>query len=172
MIAWGADIGFRRVSLAGVDAERSMLHVATRATGSSIELSDPETMHALQLVTLSAAEELMAELGKPELIYVEQPTVQKKHSNEKVHYGYALVTAALVSMQLAPVDGIKVNTWKMRALGKGFGLADKATVLTWAARFGYDGDSEDEADALGIAVAGLQQLKALAEPSHTQMTLG
>lgn len=172
MIAWGADIGYRRVSLAAVDGEASTFAVASQSVPGPDQLDEAHTMHALQLHTAMAATRLLEDEGMaPDLIYVERPMTVKKRSNEKMHYSYALVCAQLVTLGV-PVIGIQVNSWKLRALGEGFGRANDGTVLAWAHRFGYGGVSQDEADAIGVAVAALQQLRAEAEPDHEQMTLG
>lgn len=179
MIAWGADIGYRRLSLAAVQLDPPMFHVVTHVLPGPQELDEAGTMRALQSHALMAALELRDEFdgALPGLILVERPMVQKFHANEKMHYSYALVTAELSRFAMScdgqpPVRGIQVNTWRKNALGEGFGRADKNTVLAWARRFGYGGSSHDEADAIGVAVAGLQQLRAEAAPEHEQMTLG
>jgi Holliday junction resolvasome RuvABC endonuclease subunit len=57
-------------------------------------------------------------------------------------------TSAVVEAQRSP------GAWKRLALGAGFGNAKKPQIVAWArAECGYAGALEDEADALGIAVA-------------------
>lgn len=158
MIAWGADIGFRRISLAALDSDAHTFEVVRGVTAPADKIDDGDNMALLQDVTIDLAHDLAERHGVPDRITVEVPTVVKNRANEKMHYAFALVTAALVATRFAPVEPIHVGTWRKLTLGNG--RADKAEALAWAQRLGYGGDSHDDADALGIAAASLARMKA------------
>lgn len=74
------------------------------------------------------------------------------HPNSQRFLG---VTIAAAFAELSSRVGLaNSSTWKCDALGDGHGHAEKAEVLLWARDdLGYTGTLQDEADALGIAVA-------------------
>lgn len=158
MIAWGADIGFRRVSLAALDSATNTFEVVRGVTAPADKVDDADNMALLQDVTIDLAHDLAERTGVPDRITVEVPTVVKNRANEKMHYAFALVTSALVATRFAPVESIHVATWRKLTLGHGH--ASKQEALEWAARIGYEGVSHDDADALGIAAASLARMKA------------
>lgn len=175
MIVWGADIGMRRISLAAValdDDGQATFHVLSGKVPGPDKVGHAETFVLLGAKTERLATELVAEMGgKPDRCKVEKPAAHPDRGvSQEMSWSYAINMAAL--HPFGPTDGIMPQSWKSRSLGKGFGRADKNTILAWARRFGYGGSSHDEADAIGIAVAGLQMLRAEVESAHEQMTLG
>jgi hypothetical protein len=66
-------------------------------------------------------------------------------------FGVTLAGLGLALGPDVPVDFVGPTTWKARALGQGYGHAEKETVQRWAREtFGWRGSVEDEADALGV----------------------
>jgi hypothetical protein len=108
--------------------------------------------------------------GAPAGIYLEEPfggsdkpgpggRIIKPHPH--AFYFVGLVRCALGHLFAQPeVQMISPSTWKARALGTGHGFAKKPEIMQWAHEIGYTGNSEDEADALGIATAGAVILSA------------
>jgi hypothetical protein len=104
------------------------------------------------------------EWGYPALIAVEQP-FSSSHQTEPV--SYMALTCLLVALGLrvpeAEVLVMPPQSWKKKATGvgsTGHGLtqnerrkAEKARLMEWARSVGYLGQSQDEADACGIATA-------------------
>jgi hypothetical protein len=104
------------------------------------------------------------EWGSPALIAVEQP-FSSSHQTEPV--SYMALTCLLVALGLrvpeAEVLVMPPQSWKKKATGvgsTGHGLtqnerrkAEKARLMEWARSVGYLGQSQDEADACGIATA-------------------
>jgi hypothetical protein len=107
------------------------------------------------------------EWGVPALVAIEQP-FSTGHKTEPM--SYMALAALLVALGLRVPDAevclIPPQTWKAKATGSGYapGLprdasktarrrAEKARLMEWARAAGYAGQSEDEADACGIATA-------------------
>lgn len=166
MIAFGADIGWRRVSLAGVKVEGGAGSFEVASYTMPDNFTEAELLNGLYAGTLGLIKTLTAELGQPLAAAVELPS--GKYVMKELHYSYCAVSLALIHAGTPPV-GIPPATWKSTAMGKGFGSADKATIKAWARQFGYDGASQDEADAIGIALA---RCRLAAEPDVEQLMLG
>jgi hypothetical protein len=174
---WGVDPSTKRMAFAALippgldveiqhdimDAERApVLRWAT--------ISLPE--HKAQHVRFAAwagrighfVEACRDEWGSPALIAVEQP-FSSSHQTEPV--SYMALTCLLVALGLrvpeAEVVVMPPQSWKKKATGVGStgrGLtqnerrkAEKARLMEWARSVGYLGQSQDEADACGIATA-------------------
>lgn len=97
----------------------------------------------------------LARVRPPRAVSVEQPFAKGRNvppvSQQMVGVLMAAVGAVLPA---TPIDLISPPSWKARALGKGHGMAKPPEYLAWAQQeLGYAGSLEDEAAALGIAVA-------------------
>lgn len=149
---WGIDPSSRRVSVAAV--KNGLEWVET--------LSLPKGWDECR--KFSAAHEALVpwlgELGRevPSHVFVEEPFLPRDHRQQPTHvWMFGVVLAALGSALPA---GVKVRligapSWKCRALGKGHGRAKKPEIMEWARSVAhYQGDLEDEADAVGVATAG------------------
>jgi Holliday junction resolvasome RuvABC endonuclease subunit len=98
----------------------------------------------------------------PALVVVEQPFAGGRHvPHESLHMlGVVLATLWGSLGMSAEVMMLSPTVWKSRALGKGRGFAKKPEIMQWAREAcGYTGSLEDEADALGIATAGVLALE-------------
>lgn len=108
--------------------------------------------------TLEVVEEwALHHRGRYTIVYVERPT--GKHPSPLL-----TMTAGVVALGLERVLGdgnvhlVPITQWKLRAIGKG--NASKEGVMAWAReRYGYEGDRQDTADALGIAAAAAHDLR-------------
>lgn len=166
MLAFGVDIGFRRVSIAALD-EAGDFAVRSATVPGPDEIAQAKTFRWLYLAARTSARALVLAVGEPITIMVERPA--GRVVSPEMHYSFALISAALESLDVGLVASVVPGRWKKLALGDGFGGADKSTVMTWARQQGYRGSSQDEADALGIAAAALKLTRVVPEPD--QLTL-
>lgn len=101
--------------------------------------------------TCELARDMVVRYGVPERVFVEQAS--GKHMQPPLQYAVGATLTALAVTLRVPVVTIPSGTWKLH--GVGYGAAKKPEILAWARRCeGYAGESQDEADALGIARAG------------------
>lgn len=156
----GIDPSTKRMSAAVLIPASERRDVAF--TVSTLSLPQPGT-DALRLA--QGQRELVPWLGAlireydPELVLVEQPFAAAKHVPPVSYYAIGVLLAVLGTYG-ASVEMVTPAQWKRAALGAGRGGVRKPkrgegeyAVLTWAHKAGYDGDSWDEADAIGIATA-------------------
>lgn len=96
----------------------------------------------------------------PEVAFVEQPSGRFVHPNLWMAYGVvrAAMWEAMKQIAAHPVSvlAVSVGEWKQRAVGKG--SASKEDVARWAWTVGQP-STQDEADALGVAFAGLSMIR-------------
>jgi hypothetical protein len=174
---WGVDPSTKRMAFAalippGLDVEiqHDIEDVERAPVLRWATISLPE--HKAQHVRFAAwagrighfVEACRDEWGYPALIAVEQP-FSSSHQTEPV--SYMALTCLLVALGLrvpeAEVQVMPPQSWKKKATGvgsTGHGLtqnerrkAEKARLMEWARSVGYLGQSQDEADACGIATA-------------------
>jgi hypothetical protein len=174
---WGVDPSTKRMAFAalippGLDVEiqHDIEDVERAPVLRWATISLPE--HKAQHVRFAAwagrighfVEACRDEWGYPALIAVEQP-FSSSHQTEPV--SYMALTCLLVALGLrvpeAEVLVMPPQSWKKKATGvgsTGHGLtqnerrkAEKARLMEWARSVGYLGQSQDEADACGIATA-------------------
>lgn len=96
----------------------------------------------------------------PTWVWVEQLALFSRRPSPILYYATGTIIGALYEAlrdcydHPVTVSEIPPSSWKAEACGDG--RIDKAggKVLAWAQRNGYEGEVPDEADALGIAVAG------------------
>lgn len=91
---------------------------------------------------------------RPVQVGVEQPMGAKMamvHPQSMYMVGIVLAVLGGVLEPSVPVVMLPPPRWKRFAVGHG--AADKERVRLWARRSGYTGLLQDEADALGVAVA-------------------
>jgi hypothetical protein len=112
--------------------------------------------------------DLVAEHGAPLLVFVEEPfggggsKGQKRTVHPSSNRMLGVVFAALgraIGLE-GEVGMVGPSSWKLAALGKGHGHAQKDEIMAWAQAAGYTGSLQDEADAIGIATAAGVQLVA------------
>jgi len=92
----------------------------------------------------------------PETIYYER--VRRHNGTDAAHVygGFMAVLEMYCVLKQIPLVGLEVASIKQHATGKG--NADKEAMLEAARNeFGYDGDNDNEADALWILDLGVQK---------------
>jgi hypothetical protein len=145
---WGVDVSTKRLAVAfhgrgveTVEFDKQLRHGAR--------------FHHIHQRTVEAPMGWRSEFP-PFFVWVEAPTGPK--ISPPLLYAVGAVMAglywALEHCFPYPVEvrTISVGEWKKGSVGHG--NASKAQVLAWARGQGYEGDSEDEADAWGVAHAG------------------
>lgn len=151
---WGIDPSSVRVSLgilAGADPKLEVRSVALSQVTSRTQRF--EIAFARQVAFFQKA---IFDIGTPDVVYLEEPYVPKDRSGQPTHLYMYGVTLAALGQALGVVDTIEIppQTWKSKALGAGRGRAEKPEIMRWAQSLGYAGRSQDEADAIGVCVAG------------------
>lgn len=159
---WGIDPSTKRIALARLEPDVG----GTRLTVDTLPLAQPKEpaqrlarAHAALPQLFGSWREHMEAGTAPSHVYVEQPFATVFKGKPRVHpqsYFMVGIVLAVLAQELydTRVCLIDPPSWKCRALGKGHGHAKKPEILEWAKGRGYAGESEDEADAIGIAVAG------------------
>lgn len=161
---WGIDPSSLRVSLAVVPAGAGEVVVMTRSLPkASMGLS---RWYAESHAVLVPWLEEMAARFPPGLVLLEEPFSHgKSHVHPTSNRMLGVLLAALGRALGSPVELVELigpQSWKARALGKGHGHAKKDEVMAWARdAAGYQGELQDEADAIGIATAAALQWDAV-----------
>lgn len=140
---WGVDASTLRVSIAvdaGPPIALTKSFTKTRTPTARLAVIWHETREVALQLALS---------HPPARVVVEQPS--GKFANPPLMYATGVIQAALVDALDVPLSLIAVSKWKAASVGHGG--AKKPQILAWAQRRGYTGRLEDEADALGVAVA-------------------
>lgn len=150
---WGIDPAVSRLAFAfapvdGGSIEVETLHTATDAT-------EGERLGLLDRQVRIAARQLAGSYP-PAVVWVEQPSGRWR--NLTLAYAVGVVQAALYEALQVPVWTIPASAWKLRTVG--VGNATKPQAMAWVRRLGVEVDGQDEADAVGIAVAGRAMLCA------------
>jgi hypothetical protein len=146
LIALGCDISTRKIAVAGIREDGSLV---TRA----LELS-PEARGARRLVgaRLTAYAAFGGHAGEACACIVENP-LNRRPNMQLLGVAFVVIEAAQAAMPGCVVMDAHVGTWKKEALGDGRGGADKAEVMAHAVGLGYTGTDQDVADALCMADA-------------------
>lgn len=90
----------------------------------------------------------------PACVWVEQPS--GRFIKPQLYYVVGVLQAALFESLACPVWTVPSGTWKQRTVGRG--NATKEQVAAWVRSQRHGFDSQDEADAIGIACAGRAML--------------
>lgn len=158
-VVFGVDASTRAVSVAVLnDGAPSSLRVECRTVviDAKGKLRGAERCLAHRRALDGFLADLTASGGPVDLIAVEQPVGAHVAPASLMCLGVLL--ASLADVVGCPVVELTPTMWKKAALGKG--NASKADVMRWAwVAYGHDGDVQDEADALGVAVAGRMLLE-------------
>lgn len=156
---WGVDPSTKRVAIACVTSDTKRV-----ASCSFPDLTGGARLAAIWNGTREFVISLL-ERGwpAPGLVWVEQPS--GKTTNPQLSYAVGVIQAAVCDATACPLETIESSSWKKTACGRGNiykptrkqlgrtpAFADYG-VAVWAQSNGYRGNSWDEADALGIAVA-------------------
>jgi len=149
---WGVDMAVSRLAFAC--AERGRQHVEVQTLITANDATEGERLGLLDRQTRIFAKQLAAEYP-PHVAWVEQPS--GRHRNLQLAYATGVVQAALFEVLGVPVWTLPSSTWKEKTVGAG--NATKPQVAAWAQTIApFDG--QDEADAIGIAVAGRAMVEA------------
>ena len=164
---WGIDPSSLRVSVAAVIPGEYSSGPAVEVATKSLPKSNMgiSRWYAESYAVLLPWLAELAERWPPVLVLLEEPF---SHGKTKVHPTsnrmLGVLLAALgcaLGSQVELVELIGPQSWKARGLGAGHGHAQKPEILEWARRAaGYEGDLQDEADAIGIATAAAVQWDA------------
>jgi Holliday junction resolvasome RuvABC endonuclease subunit len=92
-------------------------------------------------------EEAGMSLPAPDVIVVERPT--GKYPKQLLVMAAGVIADRLASLTLAPVFLCAVQEWKKATVGKG--NASKEECMEWALGEGVETESQDDADAYGLA---------------------
>lgn len=170
---FGVDPGTVRVSVGVVGPDgfvAARTHSFTRHKPRSLD-----RLAAIRGETDVFLRELAAEYP-PAFVLVEEPGGQ--HVEPQLSYAVGCILSCVPGV--GPGSLIPVSSWKLEATGHGYRpgtprsaskaerrKAEKARLLRWAQQHGYEGDLEDEGDAVGIAFA----CRSLHAPAPVQLAL-
>ena len=150
---WGIDPSTLRMSVGIVLPESP-----ARAVVQTCSLA-PGALHVRQFKAREVlpvfVDRLVMRHGEPAAVAIEKPFAHGHRVPVESYYAIAAMLDALGEvMPSTALWWLEPQTWKSAALGKGNGRAKKPQIMAWAREVcGYEGELEDEADALGIATA-------------------
>lgn len=149
---WGLDVSTKQVALAA-------LHDDGRFETKTLCVAAPPGTRRLWLAynALTPWVRGIARHRPPRVVFVERPRGAITHASLLDMIGVVKASIYAGLEGLTPfevlVTDIPIGTWKKNSVG--FGNASKEQIRDWAEDFGIDPTaSEDECDALGVAVAG------------------
>lgn len=159
---WGCDPSTLRVSVAEVTPEGVIRWDTLRLPRKQ---SPAAWFHACHQELELWLVELLVEWNEPEMFWLEEPfagtgrTHVHPSSNRMLGVILAAVGRVLGS---TPVELIGPTSWKKTAMGVGNGHLTPPEYLAWMRlNAGYTGDSQDEAAAIGVALAGARSGREL-----------
>jgi Holliday junction resolvasome RuvABC endonuclease subunit len=144
---WGVDVALSRLAFAFAAIASERIEVETLITPT--DATEGERLGQLDRQVRIYAHQLASRFP-PFVVWVEQPS--GRHRALQLSYGTGVVQAAIFETLRVPVWTIPSSTWKQRTVGAG--NATKAQVRAWVDGLGVTVESQDEADAVGIAQAG------------------
>lgn len=144
---WGVDPALSPMAFAFISLGWSVIEAETLVTHT--DAHDGERLGLLDRRLRSYAQQA-ARAYPPLCVWVEQPSGHWRIP--QLSYCVGVAQAALYEILGVPVWSISSGAWKRRAVW--YGAAIKAQVLAWVEGIGVGVDSEDQADAVAIAVAG------------------
>ncbi len=145
---WGIDTSSKLLAVAVALEDRV---VADRGCTFDKDLAHGERLDRIYSQTLRMAGELADEFP-PAKVFVEELVVFPGRTSPILYQAKGVIEAALFAATRVDVVPVANATWKRRAVG--YGAAKKHEVFAWARRHGYEGVSQDAADAWGTAIAG------------------
>lgn len=149
---WGVDVAVSHLEFAFADMEADSVHVESLIT--KTDAREGERLGLIDRQVRIYARQMM-ERFRPHVVWVEQPSGAV--NDLQLVYCAGVVQAALFETLHCPVWTVPSGHWKKIALG--FGNASKAQVAAWCEREGYQFDGQDQADAIGVAVAGRRMVQ-------------
>lgn len=159
----GIDLSLTATGLAAVTSESMYETTSVKSTG---KRGDTLIQRAMRIEKIVDATNHFATRWRADLIVIEGPSIMSKGgSNWDRAWLWGSVVEVLLSSGVAVVPPTVLKKW---AAGKG--NADKAAVAVGIARLWdqFECESDNEADALGLASMGSQwlQLGVVAERAH------
>jgi Holliday junction resolvasome RuvABC endonuclease subunit len=148
---WGVDPALSRFAFAFAALDANAVEVETLTTHT--DARDGERFALLDR-QLRAYARQAARWYPPACVWVEQPSGHWRIP--QLSYAVRVAQAALYEALGAPVWLISSGAWKRRTVGNG--ASTKPQVRAWVDRLGVGVDSQHEADAVAIAVAGRAML--------------
>lgn len=147
MRTWGIDPGLRKCHLAVIEDGKLVDSYAYE--GQEEDLS--AALAALHIGTVSMAVSAWASHGTPDAIVVEQPS--GTFDNLPLKYATGVILAAAAKYGYATT--LTSGQWRKIAFGNGGmkSAAAKAAAVELAKTLGYNGSSEDTAEAICLALA-------------------
>jgi Holliday junction resolvasome RuvABC endonuclease subunit len=144
---WGIDPAISRVAFAFADLDSEAIIAETLITAN--DATEGERLGLLDRQVRIYARQRAAEFP-PAVVWIEQPS--GRFRNLRLAYAVGTIQSALYeALGGVPVWTMTSGHWKLRSVG--VGNATKVQVMAWAERVATV-DSQDEADAVGIAWAG------------------
>lgn len=144
---WGIDVSTTRLAFAFASLDTTAVKVETLITrteereGARLGLLDRQ---------LRIFGRLRGAMYPPACVWVEQAS--GRFQAPQLLYAIGVIQAALAETLPCPVWTVPSSAWKKRSVGRG--NASKEQIAAWAESSGYEFEGQDEADAIGIAVAG------------------
>lgn len=152
MIVLGVDPATTRVALADDEGHACSVDIP-KGEGA-------KRMASIHAATQRLVGEFVAPDDCPDIVFIESPA---GHVHPSLWQAFGVIGAA-IWLALSEVENFPVSVlaigpteWKRVLLDDG--SASKLDIMDWARARGYAGKVQDEADALGIARAGLRLLK-------------
>lgn len=142
--AVGIDVAVRKVALATASVRTALVPLPKYDGARSL-------LEAFDILRT----EMRAFEAEPFVVAVEQPF--GKFNKQHLDHVVGVTLAAAAWAWDCPVLSVPTARWKSLAMSRG--NAKKDDVMAWALRQGYEGTSQDEADALGIARAAARLLE-------------
>lgn len=146
---WGVDVAVSHVAVAFIPAAGSAGSVVVEELAVRTTEREGARLGLLQRTVTMFARARAREFP-PAAIWVEQPA--GKFHSPTLMYATGVVQGALFEAVAAPVWTLPVSKWKKATLG--FGNASKQQVMQWVTDRGFTVESQDQADALCVALAG------------------
>ena len=150
---WGCDPALGRLAFAFAAVDSDTVEVETLTTrtteteGARLGLLDRQ----VRIYSRQAAGRF-----PPAVVWVEQAS--GRYQQPQLLYAIGALQAALFEALAVPVWTVPSSAWKKRTVG--VGNATKPMVRGWVNRLGVAVESQDEADAVCIALAGRAMLRA------------
>lgn len=155
---WGVDVSTKAIAIACVHGNRHELRTLTIAAGAK----NPPRRAMVAHDTIQTWATSIATTCPPIIVFIELPTGRYPKPELMAMYGVVRMAIYRALHRLYPhpvtIRTITVGDWKKTAIGHG--NAGKQHVADWAVyTMGAAPKSQDECDALGIAVAGMRQTR-------------
>ena len=148
--AWGLDVSCKRVAVGKVSSRKT---VRWESRDIPQDVRGAQRLARIRRATVELCHQSLD--LQPRLVLVEDANVGAA-ANKQLLQAVAVVFEAVFATLRCEVREIPIGTWKKATVGRG--NAQKPEVMDFARGLGYTGDSQDEADAVCVALAARGQL--------------